>query len=301
MGKDLTDASTQRSFVFTVPPRRIPARGADYPPRHSNAKNPCKFSGARPPYPRRPWLLCSLRSQFPPACAGGLAAFCPSFAAGDKGSVATLPASRPCTLALFGLLPPCPLRRFALGGGGCLVVSPRSVVALFVRVLSVLGVCRVSSRCLFLGSFRPFRFRAVGGLRPGRVLPLVCSFAVGVCRCGAVFVSGGCCPVRRLVGAALVARLSRLCRSPWSRWRCAVLAGFGSGGPAARSRGAWSRFPRPCRRVCGPLRAAAGLGGCLVPLPCFLPRRLRRGWAFLAVAVCRQRSAPWSLAWFQRL
>jgi hypothetical protein len=115
-GNVLTSAPTQRPVAFTVPPRRIHAQGADSGLSPSKAKNPCYFRGRGP---RTPAVLgcCALFVRNFPVCAGGLAAFCPSFAAGDKGSVATLPASRPCALALFGLLPPCPLRRFALGGG----------------------------------------------------------------------------------------------------------------------------------------------------------------------------------------
>ena len=104
-----------------------------------------------------PFVLATL--AFSPASRrGAKGAFCPPFAAGDKGSVAALPAARPCALALFGRprlapsgagaggvgfwVPSLPCRPLpagcsaAPGGGGW--------VALFVRCRLLWG-CPVSA------------------------------------------------------------------------------------------------------------------------------------------------------------
>ena len=259
------------------------------------------MSGARPPYPRRPWLLRSLRSLPAPrrgafcACAvrlrratrvrslrSPLRALAPGFASGSTRSP-------PPALALgggvLGLSVPFPVAR-------SLRAFRRSLrrwgVALFVRFLSVLGVCRVCflfrfcSAAVFRGSFRPFPVRSVGGFCPGRVVPPVLSRLLALRGRRSLLVSHCCCVVLAVVGSPLVAGGFVLCRSPRPGLVAAVLVGFCSGCAAARSRWAWSRVARPRRRVRGSLRACFfpfsffRLGGALWPLLC--PLLLLRVW-----------------------
>ena len=157
------------------------------------------------------------------------------------------------------------------------------------------GVCGVSRGC-FLVRFRscPFLRRSVRSLRVcalgwfrarrfvPSVLPVVLRFRGG----GAVFFFPRRCAVRGVLGWS-VRPFWRfrflLCRSLGARrcWRCALLGGLRSGGPAARSRSPGWRVPR--------------LGRCV--------RRSVRRWrlvvpGLLAVfaaglpAACRSRPAP---------
>ena len=191
----------------------------------------------------------------------GFARFCPSLAVGDKGSVAALPAARPCALARFGPLRVAPL---ALPPGGwgfgfppvpvarsrrALPPLPAAVGGFLLRCLG-LGVRCVSFRfCpagFVCGAFRSRFVRPVGGLRPRCVVPPFASGVFRLCGRGAVFLAGGCRPVCLVLGAALAARVPGVRGSPGSGWLCGFRSG-GVGGPG----GPWSGVPcagRPVRR-----------------------------------------------------
>ena len=148
-------------------------------------KNPCFLSGARPPYPRRPWLL-PLTSFAPVPGRGAIRAFCPLFAAGDKGSLTAFAASRPCALALVGRSRVRPLRLRPWGAGFWVPPVPfarsrrafrRSCgggwVALFVRC-RLLGVLCPLPLLLSRRSPRPWCVPLALPLRRGPVPPWVC-------------------------------------------------------------------------------------------------------------------------------
>ena len=200
----------------------------------------------------------------------------------------------------------------------------------------LLGVCCGSVSFLlcafgvFGGPFRSVRVRPLGGCGPGRFLPPLVArlfrFRGGravflVRRCGSVFGVVGW-PVRAFWRSGCLLR--RSLGSRW-RWRCAVLGGVRSGGPAACSGRSWARFARPGGRVRRSLRRrwrlvvlgllsvfaaglpaacrarpAAGLAGVLF-VAC--PSRLAAGaacrraaWFGLRVLACGARGAGWLVA-----
>lgn len=150
----------------------------------------------------RPCRSCSLRSRFPRVAPGGFCALCRSLRASDKGSVATLPASRPCARPRFR---PCALAPSgAVAGGGGFGVPSRPCGPLPAglppapcgggvggSLRSPVWLCGGVSWFVFAclavpASFRWFPWRCVRpavGSRRGAVRPWGCRSAVRGARC----------------------------------------------------------------------------------------------------------------------
>ena len=124
-----------------------------------------------------------------------------------------------------------------------------------LRSLSAfVGVSCVSfSVRFFRCPFGPVRFRALGGLRPGRVLPPVFPRLLWLCRGGSLFVARCCRPVLPFLGFPAGPGCPVLCGSARPAVSPRLLAGLCPCLPAARAGSAGWRVPCPRGPVRGVL------------------------------------------------
>ena len=140
------------------------------------------------------------------------------------------------------------------GAGALFFFSASGFWGFYVRFLFCF---RAAS--LVRGPFRPRLFRPVARLRPRCVVSPLAPRLFRVRRRGPVFVARRCGSVLPFLGSPPGSFCPVLCGAPGAGWgvRRPVVAGFRSGGRAARARWAWSRFPcagRPLRCVLCPVR-----------------------------------------------